>query len=214
MPTFPVRNVIFDFGGVLVRWAPHEVVDRFTSHTGLRSLLMQSIFRHPDWLEVDRGTLKEPQAIARFAARTGLTETEIAVLLQRIRESLTPIPESVSLLRHLARHGVPLFGLSNMPGDTFRFLRSRYDFWSLFQGIVISGDIGMIKPEPSIFAHLMTCHGLSCSESVFIDDHESNVVAARQAGLTAIHFQDAASCALDLYPLIGISPEAHSDTCT
>lgn len=198
----PVRNVVFDFGGVLVRWAPREVVASLFE-PAVHERLMQESFQHPDWLEVDRGTLNEASASARVAQRTGLPQESVAALLRGARESLTPLPESIALLRRVAAlPGVHLFGLSNMHGDTFRYLQSRFDFWSLFEGIVISGEIGMIKPDLDIFAHLTTRFRLNPSESVFIDDSLPNVLAARAHGLRGIHFTGASACAAELLPLL------------
>jgi putative hydrolase of the HAD superfamily len=197
----PLRNVIFDFGGVLLRWAPREVVERLFDAT-VHDRVMQASFQHADWLEVDRGTLDEALTAARVAERTGLPQESIAVLLQRARESLSPIPDSIAMLRDLAARRVRLFGLSNMHGDTFRYLQDRFDFWRLFEGIVISGDIGLLKPDRAIFDHLMSRYGLAHPETVFIDDTLPNVRSARAMGLRGIHFTGAAACAAELYPML------------
>jgi FMN phosphatase YigB (HAD superfamily) len=55
----PLRNVIFDFGGVLIRWRPQEIIESFYSDEALRSQVREFVFEHPDWLEMDRGTLEE-----------------------------------------------------------------------------------------------------------------------------------------------------------
>jgi putative hydrolase of the HAD superfamily len=197
-----VRNVVFDFGGVLVRWAPREVVVSLFEPS-VHDLLMQESFQHADWLDVDRGTLNEASASARVAERTGLSHASIAELLKRARESLTPLPDSIALLRQLAGiEGVHLFGLSNMHGDTFRYLRGRFDFWTLFEGIVISGDIGLLKPDRAIFEHLTARFKIEPAESVFIDDSLPNVAMAREHGLRGIHFTGAAACAAELLPML------------
>lgn len=198
----PVRNVVFDFGGVLVRWAPREVVASLFEPS-VHDRLMQESFQHADWLEVDRGTLDEASTSARVAQRTGLPQASIAELLKRARESLEPIPDSIALLRKVAGiEGVHLYGLSNMHGDTFRYLQGRFDFWSLFEGIVISGDIGMLKPDRDIFEHLTSRFKLNPAESVFIDDNLPNVLAARAHGLKGIQFSGAAACAAELLPML------------
>jgi putative hydrolase of the HAD superfamily len=198
----PVRNVVFDFGGVLVRWAPGEVVASLFEPS-VHDRLMQESFQHPDWLEVDRGTLNEASVSARVAQRTGLSQASIAELLKRARESLAPLPDSIALLRQVAAiEGVHLYGLSNMHGDTFRYLQERFNFWSLFEGIVISGDIGMLKPDRDIFEHLTSRFKLNPAESVFIDDSLPNVLAARAHGLKAIHFSNATACAAELLPML------------
>ncbi len=198
MPRATVRNVIFDFGGVLVRWKPREIVEGFYADEALRARVSQGIFQHPDWVEVDRGTLREDAAVQRFAERIGRPQEEIAALVQRVKESLTPIPQSVALARDLSRRGVPLFGLSNVSAETFAFLRERYDFWSLFTGIVISAEVKWVKPEPEIFEHLCRVHGLAPAQTVFIDDHPPNIEAAGRMGFRTILFTDPADCAAQL----------------
>src|SRR6185503_19253825 len=119
-----VRNVIFDFGGVLVPWQPLEMIERFYEDEALRPVIARAILLHPDWLEMDRGTLDEDAAIQTFAARTGRSADEITAFLQHVRESLTPIPEMVELVRSLVARGVPVYGLSNMATKTFAWLQS------------------------------------------------------------------------------------------
>lgn len=197
-----VRNVVFDFGGVLVRWKPQEIIERFYQDETLRARLRRAVFQHADWIELDRGTLPETVAVQRFAERMGRPREEIAALVRHVKDSLTPIPESIALARALSRRGVPLYGLSNASVETFAFLRERYDFWSLFRGIVISAEVRMVKPEPEIFEHLCRVHGLAARQTAFIDDHPPNVEAARRLGFRTILFTDAARYAAELESML------------
>lgn len=203
MPSHPRRVVIFDFGGVLFKWRPQEVVDRVFDDPAVRAQLMESLFRHPDWIELDRGTLEETDAVVRCSTRTGVPQAQLAVLMEELRESLTPMPDTVALLKDLARRGIPLYGLTNMAVGTFQYLRERHEFLSMFKGIVVSGAIRMVKPEPEIFSHLSAEHGIDYAEAVFVDDLEANVVAARALGIHAILFEDCARCAAELHALLG-----------
>lgn len=187
-------NIVFDLGCVLIDWNPHKVLDRRYTDTAHHDLLKQSIFYHPDWLALDRGTLTEEDAITNFHLRTGFAPDEIAELLQEIRESLTPKEETWALLYELHQQGHPLYCLSNMPASTFAFLKSQYDRWHVFQGIVISGEIGMMKPDLEIFEHLLSSYKLKPEQTVFIDDLEVNVLGARQVGMHAIQFSNADEC--------------------
>jgi putative hydrolase of the HAD superfamily len=199
-----IRNVVFDFGGVLVRWKPQEVIDRFYADDALRELVRQAVFEHPDWVELDRGTLTEASAVQRFSARMGRPREEIAALVQHAKESLTPIVESVALAQELSRREIPLYGLSNVSAETFAFLRSRYDFWALFRGIVTSFEVKRVKPEPEIFEHLCRVHGLRREETAFIDDHPPNVEAASRLGFRSILFCGPAACAAELETLLAV----------
>ena len=198
MNASPVRNVVFDFGGVLVRWQPEAVIAGFYADEPSRALVRDAVIRHPDWIDIDRGSLSESAAIERFAARMGRPVAEMRALMQHIKDSLTPLPDSIALLNELARRGVPLYGLSNMSAPFFALLKSRYEHWDRFRGIVISGEVGLVKPDPEIFHHLTQRHGLLPAETVFIDDHLPNIESARRLGFRTIHFADAEQCRREL----------------
>jgi epoxide hydrolase-like predicted phosphatase len=197
-----VRNVIFDFGGVLVPWQPLAMIESFYADEALRPLIAHSILQHPDWLELDRGTLDDEAAIQRFATRTGRSAEEMSRFLQHVRESLTPVPEMVALVRELVARGVPIYGLSNMATNTFAWIRSQHELWSLFEGIVISAHIRMMKPDAEIFEHMLREYELVAAETVFIDDHRPNVAAAARLGLHTILFESPAQCARELRQLL------------
>lgn len=197
------RKVIFDFGGVVLRWQPQEIVDTFYAEADLRDSLSRNVFRHPDWIEMDRGALEEDTAVHRFAARMNRPLQEMQSLLQLVKESLVPLAKTVELIRELAGRGVPLYGLSNMPASTFAYLRGRYDHWKLFRGIVISGEVKLIKPDAAIFEYICSQHQLDPSETVFVDDHSPNIEAAEKLGFRTVLFRDAELCARDLNAFLG-----------
>jgi putative hydrolase of the HAD superfamily len=193
-----IRNVVFDFGGVLVRWRPGEIVEGFYRDVALRERLGRSVFQHPDWIELDRGMLSEEQAVERFAARMERPPDEMRALLGVVRASLIPIEESFSMARQLAEDGYQLYGLSNISVPMFAYLRERYDHWRIFRGIVISGEIGLAKPDQAIFEHLCRRFRLEPSETIFIDDHPANIDAARKLGFHVILFESPAQCMREL----------------
>ena len=119
-------------------------------------------------------------------------------LMQYVKDSLTPLPDSIALLDELAERGVPLYGLSNMSAPMFALLKSRHRHWDRFRGIVVSGEIGMVKPDPEIFHHLAQRYDLIPAETVFIDDHLPNIESARRLGFRTIHFADADQCRVEL----------------
>ncbi len=198
----PLRNVIFDFGGVLVNWRPEAIVSSFYADDALRAALREHAFQHDDWLEMDRGTLDEAEVVRRFAARMQRPETEMEALFEHVRASLTPIEPTVALLTELRESGFRLYGLSNMSEPIFAHLHSQHAFFSLFDGIVVSAAVKLVKPEPGIYEHLRERFALDFSESVFIDDLERNVESARRLGLPAIRFESATQVRRELGPLL------------
>ena len=194
----PIRNVVFDVGQVLLEWNPAAVVARLQPDPARQALIRQRMFEHADWHEFDRGGLSYDSAISHFARATGSTEDETRALILATRESLAPIPGTIELVEDLARAGVHLFVLSNMPTSTFDYLSQRHSFFSHFKYLVISGQILLIKPDPAIFSHLVEKTGIVPAESVFIDDLPKNVLAARECGFEAIQFRDPGSCRAEL----------------
>lgn len=198
-----VRNVIFDFGGVLVNWRPQEIIDSFYAEPELREALRTHAFQHGDWLDMDRGTLDEASVVRRCAARMARPESELERLFDHVRAALTPIEATVAMLRELrARAGLKLYGLSNMSEAIFAYLDERHDFFKLFDGIVVSAAVKLLKPEPAIYEHLRDRFDLDFAESVFIDDLERNVESARRVGLPAIRFETPEQVRRELLPLL------------
>jgi putative hydrolase of the HAD superfamily len=198
-----VRNVIFDFGGVLVSWRPQEIIDSFYAEQPLRDALRTHAFEHGDWLDMDRGTLDEASVARRCAARMARPESELTALFEHVRAALTPIEPTVALLRELRRRSdLKLYGLSNMSATIFAYLDRRHDFFKLFDGIVVSADVKLLKPEPAIYEHLRDRFDLDFAESVFIDDLERNVESARSVGLPAIQFRSTDQVRSELTALI------------
>ena len=197
------RNVIFDFGGVLLRWQPQEITDAFYEDGELRGALSRNVFRHPDWLEMDRGSLDEDAAVLRFAARMNRPAAEMQALMQLVKNSLVPVPDVITIVRELSERGVPVYGLSNMSASTFAHLGQRYDHWKLFRDIVISAEVKLIKPDPAIFEYICSRNRLEPSETIFVDDHLPNIDAAARLGFRTILFRDAGQCARELNVLLG-----------
>ena len=194
-------NVIFDLGGVVVRWEPDAIIASVFDDPAVRATVRHDIVAHPDWLDLDRGTLSYEDATRRAAERTGLPGREIAHFLDRVPPLLTPIPETVALMHRVKARGHSLYCLSNMPTRSIEYLERVHDFWSVFTGKVISSRVKLVKPDPAIYAHLLKTYALSPVETAFIDDVPVNLAAAEKFGIRALRFENAQQCARDLAAL-------------
>ncbi|HEV2700095.1 MAG TPA: HAD family phosphatase [Steroidobacteraceae bacterium] len=197
-----VRNVIMDLGGVMLEWNPDHLLTPFQPQPELRRQLRASVFGQ-DWRLFDRGQLSEAELLGRLEVCTGQSRDILVAIVEAARGCLLEKPETVKLVRALRQRGFNLYCLSNMPGPFYEHLRRRHDFWDVFHGVVISGDVQMMKPEPEIYLHLLERFGLRAQESVFVDDLQANVDAAQAVGLHAIRFRDAAQCERELDALLG-----------
>lgn len=194
-------NLIFDLGGVVVRWDPAAIIASVFDDEELQAKVREGVFAHPDWLELDRGTLGREDAIRRAAQRVGMAEGEIRRLLLAVPPSLTPIPETIELLYRLRAQGHPLYCLSNMHVASIEHLEGEQKFFEVFTGKVISCRLNLCKPEAAIYRHALETYGLRAEDTVFIDDVEVNIEAAATIGLRTIQFRDAAQCERELRAL-------------
>jgi len=200
-------NLVFDFGAVLFSWQPIQLVQANlgehapTAEAARR--LAHAIFSHEDWLAFDRGHSSLDQAIDAIARRLDLPAVSLDAMLSPVGERMAPIAETVALLAQLRTRreqggSLRLFYLSNMPSPYARQLEARHEFLRWFDGGVFSGDVQAIKPEARIYQLLAERHGLEPARTVFIDDMPDNVLAARNLGWHAIHFETAAALAQQL----------------
>ncbi|MDT8953862.1 HAD family hydrolase [Aeromonas caviae] len=184
--------IIFDLGRVVVSWDPVGIVSAVRGPQGAAELA-ERLFNHPDWLEVDRGTLSLHTMARQAEARTGLSAADNLAILQAVPASLLPDPAMVALIEELHGAGHALYALSNMGHASIDWLE-RQDFWRFFSGKVVSARVRMMKPEPDIYRYLLVSFDLQAEECLFIDDSPANVAAAEALGLRGLVFTDAPRC--------------------
>ncbi|HNJ82042.1 MAG TPA: HAD family phosphatase [Piscinibacter sp.] len=197
-------NVVFDFGGVLFNWRPPELLAR-TLPQHVHDAASAQRWVHDffqgyggDWGDFDRGNV-EPEALAeRIAARTGLAVEEARRVIDAVPAELTPIAGSVALLHELHAAQRPLYFLSNMPAPYAQHLEDTHGFLALFRGGVFSARAGLCKPEAAIYEHCARELGLVPERTLFIDDVQHNVDAARAAGWQALRFESPAQLGEEL----------------
>ncbi len=194
-------NIVFDLGGVVFNWQPDAIIRRVFQDSETQDLVRAEIFEHADWVELDRGTIALDQAIVRGASRTGLPHEDIEKLLNEVPGSLTPIQETIELIRSISDSNNRCFVLSNMHIASISYLEKKYKIWDMFDGIVISSRIQKVKPEIEIYEHLLAEYQLKASETIFIDDTSENLAAAASIGIQTIKFVDSRQCKRDLVKL-------------
>jgi len=187
-------NVVFDLGGVVVTWRPAALAASVFVAPADQALVLDRVIGHPDWIELDRGTLPLEDAIARAAARTGLPRARIEALFAAVPPSLVPMPGSVALVDAVRAAGHRPYVLSNLHRASRDYLGATYDLFSLFDGGVVSCEVAACKPEPAIYRHLLERHALEARETLFIDDLQANLDAAAAFGIRTLRFEDLASC--------------------
>jgi len=198
-----IRNVVFDIGNVFVHWSPPEVIRRCfglapdSEANRQRTMLLRS----PLWLRLNRGELTGAEAELAYQAEHGLTQDEAAGLLFHAIDHQEPVDGTEAIARRLKTAGYPVFALTDNVREIVAHLKTRFRFWDLFDGAVVSAEVGMLKPDEGIFRHLVETFDLAPAETVFFDDVQANVDGARRVGLEARLFTTAGQCEQDLRTL-------------
>ncbi len=190
--------VVFDAGGVILDWQPKKVVARAISDPDLQQKFLEASTSHNDWHHFDRGDYDLPTLRERVCTRANASPTVFDAFFKEVLRSLTPIPDTVQTIQDLKKIGKKLVLLSNMPGPVWDHLLKTHTVWKYFDGLVLSFEIRMVKPDRSIYKYLIAQHKLTPEKSIFFDDREDNVAAARAVGLHALQFHSMERALMEL----------------
>jgi len=195
----PVEAVVFDLGGVLIDWNPRYLYRSLFDDEAEMEAFLRDICS-PAWnLEQDRGR-PFAEAIKLLCAEFPGYASHIAAYFERWHEMLRgPIEGTVEILRELRETGrVRLFALTNWSAETFHHAEKRFPFLGWFEGIVVSGREGLVKPDPAFYRLLTDRYALEPGHCLFIDDVERNVEGALAAGMQAVRFESPAALRREL----------------
>ena len=193
-----ITTVVFDLGGVLIDWDPRYLYRKLMAEEEIEPFLAEVGFFA--WNHAQDAGGPWHDAVEALATKHPHRRELIAAFPERFPETLGgPIEETVALLDELHRAGTTkLLALTNWSSETFPVARATFGFLESFEGIVVSGDEGVAKPDAVLFRTLIDRYALVPNETVFIDDSAANVEAAAQLGLVALHFTDPEQLRVDL----------------
>ena len=185
------KNIVFDFGGVMVDFDPYEyLVDLFGNHE-VEDEVFALTFGSEEWQLLDAGRITRGEANLRMLdrAKKAGCAFEVQGVLDDWMHILRPRRRMQELVRKLKSRGYCVYYLSNIPEDVLDFLTER-DLKGLFDGGVASCEVHINKPDPRIYKALLDKYQLKAGESVFIDDRLENVQAAFRLGFAGIQMKD------------------------
>lgn len=201
MPELAPTTAVFDLGGVLIDWDPRYLYRQlFADPDEMESFLAQ--VTTAEWNAHQDAGRPWAEAIETLVAEYPERREMIEAFHRRWPEMLAgEIAGTVDVLAELRAARVRLVALSNWSAEMFPIARARFDFLEWFEGIVISGDVGVNKPDRRIFEHLVQRFAIEPRAAVFIDDSAENVDAAAALGFRTIQFTDATALHVDLVRL-------------
>ena len=184
-----INTVIFDLGGVLIDWNPRYMYRKiFDDEQQMEHFLSEVC--DDNWNKAQDAGRPIAEGNKSLIAKHPKWEKEILAFYDRWVEMLGgPIHETVDMLRTLhSRKETRLVALTNWSSETFPIARGMYDFLDLFEGILVSGEEKLIKPDPRIYELILERYDIDRSRAVFIDDNKQNIEASNKLGLEGWQF--------------------------
>ncbi len=202
--------VVFDLGGVLIDWDPRHLYRQLFDDADEMEAFLEEVELAAWNTRQDAGG-SWAEAIERLAAEHPARRELIEAFHRRWPETLAgEIPGTVAILAELRQAGVRILALSNWSAETFPVALERFPFLGWFEGIVISGEVGAIKPDRRMFERLIERSGIEPADALFVDDADANVRSAARLGFHALRFTGADALRAELVRL-GLLPPSSAE---
>jgi 2-haloacid dehalogenase len=195
----PLQTVIFDLGGVLIDWNPRYLFRKLMNSEAEIEHFLSHICT-PAWNAQQDAGRPFHEGVAELIKQYPQHRASIEAYHQRWEEMLgEPHWESVEIFRQIKSTGRPVYALTNWYAETFPTAKKRFNFLLEFDGIVVSGEEKVAKPDPALFHILLERYKIEASKAVYIDDWADNIATAKRLGLRTIHFQSASQLRQELH---------------
>jgi 2-haloacid dehalogenase len=182
--------VVFDLGGVLIDWNPRHLYRKLIADEAAMEHFLATVCTQ-DWNERQDAGRSFAEAAAVLKAEHADKAHLIDAFGERFDEMMAgPIAGTVDILGELKARDVPLYGLTNFSAETYPLALKRFDFLAWFRGVLVSGEVGHIKPDPRIYHLLFERFAIPPHDAVYIDDNPRNAAAATALGMHGIAFTD------------------------
>ena len=184
-----IKNVVFDFGGVLLDWNPRYFYKSIFNDDQKMEYFLQNIATSTWNAQMDKGRSFE-ECMKELAEQYPEYKDPIMLYRKGWETMLKgPIESGMRVLDAVMNaQKFKVYGLTNWSAETFPGTFNKYKFLQKFEGIVVSGEEQMIKPEKGIYLTLIERYNLVPEETFFMDDNIQNVETALIRGINAVQF--------------------------
>lgn len=189
-----IQNIIFDMGQVLLRWQPVALMSHLNLSDEDQAIFLREVFQSVEWVQLDRGSISEADAVKAICCRlpAHLHSGAAEMVTAWWKRPLDPMPGMGALVRELKENGYRIYLLSNA-GLPLRTYFHRIPGSECFDGIMVSAEQRLIKPQHEIYEKLFETFDLVPGECFFIDDSPANIEGALETGMPGTIFRGDAS---------------------
>ena len=199
-----MKNIVFDFGGVLVDWNPHHLYDKYFGSVEKAEWFLNNICLYSWNIQMDGGK-PFAEGVAELQAEYPEWSEAIAIYHTRWIEMMGGEIEGMAdIVKRLKEAGYGVYGLTNWSSETFPLVRDKYAIFKQLDGMVVSGEEHLLKPDAAIYKCLLERYNLQAEESLFVDDNADNVTGARNVGMKAVRFTSVAELERELKDVYGL----------
>lgn len=192
-----MTTLIFDVANVIVDWDPVRVLTGVIPDEAIEQFLESEVFWQLN-ARCDAGMPPAEAVVEMDDLAPHLTDT-YRLYIERFPLSVSgPVPGTAEVIRDLLAAGVPCFGLSNWAKENFNVARRANPVIDELADVIVSGEVGLAKPDPEIFHYALRRFGLEADAAVMIDDTQANLDSAAGVGLGTVLFTTAEQLRADL----------------
>ena len=186
-----IKNIVFDMGMVLVEfdWRTYLNSLGFSEETKT-TMIKEALGNQDVWDEHDRGVLDDEEFIAMASKNAPEIEKPLRIYMENVGKIITEYEYSKEWLHSLKERGYHIYILSNYGKTPFQYAKEHFSYFGEADGMVISSEVKMVKPEPGIYKYLLDTYELRPEETVFIDDRKDNIDMAKSFGMKGIVFEN------------------------
>ena len=184
-----IKNIVLDMGNVLLDFRPEFVLDAFCSSDDEKEIIDRELFNGPEWALGDKGDIKDKDRFGLVKVRVPEKYHEA---LKKCADNwdicMNPLEGAREFCEYVKDHGYGIYVLSNA-SDLFYTYFPKFLPLDFFNGVFVSSDYLMLKPDVEIYKTFLKKYGLDAGDCLFIDDRADNIAGAAKAGLNTFQFK-------------------------
>lgn len=186
----PIKNIIFDMGNVLLKYDPDFVLEKYCKSDESKKIIKKEFFGGPEWVQGDLGLITPEGRFENVRNRVPEKfHSELSDCSDNWEICLIPVEGAGEFLKEVKEKGYRLFILSNASLEFYHYFPEHYSL-DFFDGVVVSADLHMIKPDKRIYEFILEKYALVPEECLFIDDVAENTEGAGRVGINAVQFKN------------------------